>query len=188
MYLDKPAVIFDAVDKVVYEIREDKRRVARNGVNQRLKPEFLQWGIGEWVMYSTIKVPIKKDKMRKGWKEPWIIVGIAGNNVYIIEDPWGAQTKEVHAHRLRFYEYAGYAPSEEVKEAWIHDETGIYNVQEIIGIRDDRGDVEVLVWWQGFEKATAEWHPYTAMKQDVPAMVHEFLRETWTLIRWLKEC
>jgi hypothetical protein len=83
----------------------------------------------------------------------------------------------VHAHRLRFYEYAGYVPSEEVKEAWIHDETGTYNVQELIGIRDDRGDVEVLVWWQGFEKATAEWHPYTTIKQDVPAMVHKFLRE-----------
>jgi hypothetical protein len=65
MYVYKLAVIFDAVDKVVYEVREDKRRVARNGGNQRLKPEFLQWGIGEWVMYSTIKAPIKKDKMRK---------------------------------------------------------------------------------------------------------------------------
>ena len=176
-YLAGIAAEMDKIDEVVYQVNLESRKAQRNRLNQRLRIESIQYAAGDWVLVSKVTLPIRSEKLKFDWRGPYIVVNVLGRNVYEVEDPWRKNTCEVHAQRMRMYEPNGYEPSEEVKSMFIHNDHGIYNVQEIIGIRDVDNNIEVQVWWQGFERESASWHPYVTIKEDVPAMVQRFLLE-----------
>ena len=53
-----------------------------------------------------------------------------------------------------------------------------YIVDKIDDIRtnQDSGEVELLIFWKGFESTDSTWEPFATIVEDVPKLVRGFLK------------
>ena len=96
--------------------------------------------------------------------------------VRMLGDPDDVRPVPVHWKRLR--RFAGkefLAPASLIRSAQ-HDRQ-VYHVAELLGWRVGEDGVEVKVKWRGFELQDATWEPLQQLREDVPQLVRQFLRE-----------
>jgi len=75
-----------------------------------------------------------------------------------------------HISRFKFYAEAHRGPTAELKQhAVAHQDT--FLVDSFLECRQVNNQWEILVHWQGFERAEATWEPLTALQTDVPVLL-----------------
>lgn len=83
----------------------------------------------------------------------------------------------VHGSRLKFFRNSDYNVTEECLNQLAYQEGELCVVEELMDIRVHNGVVEILVKWKGFEEEDPGWELFDTMKEDIPALVSDFLIE-----------
>ena len=64
--------------------------------------------------------------------------------------------------------------TEEIKKVYTYNR-GVFEVEDLIGLRADGQDFEILVHWKGFELSDSTWEKIDELYQDIPTRVIEYL-------------
>jgi len=125
--------------------------LARSATNHRKNSglEVIQYRPGDWVLYSNIGKPQRRNKLQPVWQGPFRVVDVVGNNVYEIADVFGNK-HTVHASRIWFYNTSDYYPKKYVEKLFFQHWVGL-DIQEITDVgQDENGNLQVLVSFLGF--------------------------------------
>jgi hypothetical protein len=157
-----------SMHKKVEIVKGNIRRNRRLLKNSATGVQIHNFEQGDFVLVGTSK---PKDKLEARWKGPFRIIRVINNSVFEVEDLLTGSCKEVHYVRLRPYNEVDL--DARIKEH-IQYHNQCFEVQDILGERDNKGTHEVLVKWRGFDADEATWEPLETILEDVPQIYQDF--------------
>eukprot|EP00924_Labyrinthula_sp_SR-Ha-C_P007490 augustus_masked-scaffold_24-processed-gene-4.40-mRNA-1 protein AED:1.00 eAED:1.00 QI:0/-1/0/0/-1/1/1/0/210 len=81
-----------------------------------------------------------------------------------------------------FFAPSTFLPNAATKAVYLND-AGKLEVKELCGLRKCRKQIEVKVWWRGFNKESDKtWEPVVTIAEDLPDVVIEYLRSQTSLL------
>eukprot|EP00924_Labyrinthula_sp_SR-Ha-C_P016964 maker-scaffold_6-augustus-gene-20.51-mRNA-1 protein AED:0.51 eAED:0.52 QI:0/0/0/0.4/1/1/5/0/2420 len=138
-----------------YLLRERDRHQKR--FNKNIPPDQIQYGIGDYIMFSIAGTSLIKDKLQLRWLGPAIIKDIIGGNLYLVQNLMGNEMK-VHSRRIRFYDGKEQPMTEEIKE-------------EI----DNR--MYLKVNWRGLDALDTDWQLFDTLWTDAKYTIIKYLEK-----------
>jgi Chromo (CHRromatin Organisation MOdifier) domain len=86
--------------------------------------------------------------------------------------------KTVRYTRIKFYHDASLGVTEELKSHLQYQGSTLFVIEQLLELREVRGQVHVLVKWMGFDEGENTWEPVTTILEDAPDLLREFLEIT----------
>ena len=145
--------------------------------DQRLKKKRLIVDnfVRDWVMVASIQ-GVFEDKLKAKWTGPFQIIDVLTPFTFKVQSihEENPVVKTVHCQRMRFY-----AKDIEISEEllnFVSQEKEAYQVSHFKGLRSNGSSYDVHVHWLGFEDNEDSWEPVEKLYEDVPLLLHEFLK------------
>lgn len=157
--------------KDVSSIRSHRLKQNRKAQRGVVHPNFT---IGDYVLLADVKQKITKDKLYCEWIGPYQITACPRPYVFTLTSLVNNTKRDAHISRIKFFDNASYAVSEELKEH-IGAQGLKYEVESIISHRKGLQTYELLVHWRGFTDAERTWEPFKSVVEDVPAYVQTYI-------------
>eukprot|EP00924_Labyrinthula_sp_SR-Ha-C_P003756 snap_masked-scaffold_3-processed-gene-3.18-mRNA-1 protein AED:1.00 eAED:1.00 QI:0/-1/0/0/-1/1/1/0/284 len=118
---------------------------------------------------------VKYEKEKPQWVGPYEVVKICSEHVYLIRSLDGDEF-EVHAARLMFFAPSTFLANAATKAVYLND-AGKLEVKELCGLRKRRKQIEVRVWWRGFnQECDKTLEPVVMIAEDLPDVAMEYLK------------
>eukprot|EP00924_Labyrinthula_sp_SR-Ha-C_P013282 snap_masked-scaffold_45-processed-gene-1.15-mRNA-1 protein AED:0.65 eAED:0.65 QI:0/0/0/0.4/1/1/5/0/920 len=133
-------------DKKLLEYLTMERDRHQKRYNKNIHMDYLQYGPGDYVMYSIAETSLIKDKLQLRWLGPVIIEKITGNNLYLVKDLLG-NTMEVHSRRIKYYDGKGLPNNELIKEVYLYN-SGRFYLEEVLDVQEIDGKIYLKVKWK----------------------------------------
>jgi Chromo (CHRromatin Organisation MOdifier) domain len=95
-----------------------------------------------------------------------------------VEHLLSGKRKTVHCIRIKFYHNAPLGVTEELKSHLQYQDSTLFVIEQLLYLREVRGQVHVLVKWMGFDEVENTWEPVTTILEDTPDLLREFLEIT----------
>ena len=161
------------VQQAVVVSRENKRRRARG---QAVLPKF---AVGDFVLYVRVRRQGVTPKLLSTWTGPWRVVAADHAHVYSVQNIVSGKVHQAHVARLRFCADSQLQVTADLKDVFQHSYAqGEYRINALVRVAaDDRGDVIVLVDWDGFEAEERTWEPLRKIHSSAPDFVVKELRK-----------
>jgi hypothetical protein len=86
--------------------------------------------------------------------------------------------KTVHCTRIKFYHDASLGVTEELKNHLQYQESTLFVIEQLLELREVRGQVQVLVKWMGFDEGENTRAPVTTIIEGAPDLLRDFLGVT----------
>ena len=151
--------------------REVRARTSSTTTTTKAAPQF---AIGEFVL---VQCPIPRNKLKLKWLGPYKVVDTVSEWIYILEDIVTLKRSTVHVQRIRFYHDASFEVTEDVRNQAQYDGILEFTLEELVDWREsDAGTLEIRVRWLGFEANEDTWEPVERLQEDVPVVLHRYLR------------
>ena len=182
-YCDKLTTAIDNMHEelVDAELKRQRRKLAKETNDSRAH----SFQVGDLVMVTvanTAMNPANTTKTRLRWQGPCEVVSVepgAPSEIHVRllgDDPTEA-AKPVHWTRVK--RFAGkdfHAPPRMVRSA--HHDWGKFKIRDFLGWRvGDKGEVQLLVAWVGFEDARSTWEDISQLIEDDVYRVRNYLAE-----------
>jgi len=151
-----------------------KKRVDAHNARTHVRP--CNFDVGDYVLCGVRQRNIKR-KLSLHWRGPRRIVRLLSDFLFETEDLRTLKKVVVHGSRLKFFRNSDYNVTEECLNQLAYQEGELCVVEELMDIRVHNGVVEILVKWKGFEEEDPGWELFDTMKEDIPALVSDFLIE-----------
>jgi len=151
--------------------REVRARTSSTTTTAKAAPQF---AIGDFVL---VQCPIPRNKLKLKWLGPYKVVDTVSEWIYILEDIVTLKRSTVHVQRIRFYHDASFEVTEDVRNQAQYDGILEFTLEELVDWREsDAGTLEIRVRWLGFEANEDTWEPVERLQEDVPVVLHRYLR------------
>jgi Chromo (CHRromatin Organisation MOdifier) domain len=112
------------------------------------------------------------------WQGPYRAVRLENEQVLEVEHLLSGKRKTVHCTRIKFYHDASLGVTEELKSHLQYQDSTLFVIEQLLELREVRGQVQVLVKWMGFDEGENTWEPVTTILEDAPDLLREFLEIT----------
>ena len=176
--IEKLADAIDNIHKQCAENAQNLRQKARATHNAKTNVLPINFTEGDFVLMAT-NVQKNRHKLLARWTGPYKVIRLVNEQVAKVQELIGAkQIKTVHTSRLKMYADRNLNTTSELIEHLEYENTALYVVEEFLGIRKFRGDLQVRTKWLGFEDSEATWEPFETICQDVPVRLREYLDST----------
>ena len=119
-----------------------------------------------------------KHKLSFQWVGPRRIVEVKSEWVFVVENLLTAAKHTVHARRLILYraDMDGQPVTPELLSAAQASEATVEIAHALHGIREVRGDLQILVEWEGLpDDVDQTWEPLAQIFEDLPGLLEDFL-------------
>ena len=175
-----------AIEKTQKELEELHKSVAvSNSKQRRLQIQYhnaktnvkpLNLRQGDFVL---VRRPQEKGhKLQFLWTGPRRVAEVKSPSVYVLEDLLTKKRETVHARRIILYraDMDGQEVSDELLEHAEHTQSSYESIEEMHDIRENSGEIQVQIEWEGEPRKTDwTWEPLANVQQDVPGMLAQFL-------------
>lgn len=144
--------------------------------NARTHVRECNFEVGDFVLrgFSQKK---KKNKLSLRWRGPFLVTKVLSDFLFEVEDLRSGDRKVVHGTRIKFFRNKEFNVTSDCEEQLVFQAEEYCVVDEIQDIRVQDGEVQVVVRWKGFQDEEPGWEDISVMKEDVPALVVDFLNE-----------
>eukprot|EP00924_Labyrinthula_sp_SR-Ha-C_P011423 augustus_masked-scaffold_46-processed-gene-0.9-mRNA-1 protein AED:0.36 eAED:0.36 QI:0/-1/0/1/-1/1/1/0/2648 len=143
--------------------------------NKNLHPDHIQYGVGDFVMYSIAGTSLIKDKLQLRWLGPAVIEDIIGNNLYLLKDLLGNQM-EVHSRRIKFYDGKEHPITEDIKEVYLYN-SGRFQLEKILDMQEIENRAYLKVKWRGLDALDSDWQPFDTLWVDAKYSIIKYLEK-----------
>jgi hypothetical protein len=65
--------------------------------------------------------------------------------------------------------------TEELKNHLQYQDSSLFVVEQLLGVRVVHGQIQVLIKWMGFDEAENTWEAVTTILEDAPDLLRDFL-------------
>jgi transposase InsO family protein len=178
-YVDRIRKDLDLVHKEVAEqqLMEQQRR---DRAHKRKHPSMQRanFGEGDFVLTAKVLVDGQKlpNKLSVRWTGPHRIVDVLSEHIFEVQHLITGARRQVHASRLRYYCDSKLEVTEELYEQVAFDDEA-FVIEKLIEFRPSSSSYEFLVQWQGFEASDRTWTSFETLKEDVPALLTQWLKK-----------
>eukprot|EP00924_Labyrinthula_sp_SR-Ha-C_P015341 snap_masked-scaffold_87-processed-gene-0.29-mRNA-1 protein AED:0.37 eAED:0.37 QI:0/-1/0/1/-1/1/1/0/2646 len=156
-----------------YLLRERDRHQKR--FNKNIHPDQIQYGIGDYIMFSIAGTSLVKDKLQLRWLGPAIIKDIIGENLYLVQDLMGNEM-EVHSRRIRFYDGKEQLMTEEIKEVYLYN-AGRFQLEKILDLQEIDNRTYLKVKWRGLDALDTDWQLFDTLWIDAKYTIIKYLEK-----------
>ena len=132
-------------------------------------PPFPNFDVGDFVLVG--RVLARPNKLALEWLGPCRIVQARSHWLYEVQTLFEPVTTTTHhISRLKLYAEASRAKIDDLRRhAVAHQD--VFLVDRLLECRPRNSSFEILVQWQGFDRAESTWEPLEALQADVPNLV-----------------
>lgn len=175
--IDEVQKALDAMHKDVNE-RVDAER-ARQILKHNAKTNVLpaNFTVGDFVLVRRAQ-KCKGHKLQFLWRGPRRITTAINKWVFEVQGLVDKKREVVHARRLLWYraDRDGFEVDPAVVEYATHSETNYEDIHELLEVKEENGEFEVLVEWKGLpDQVDRTYEPLSQLHEDVPDLLVEFL-------------
>jgi len=154
-----------------------QKRIALHNARTHVRP--CNFDVGDYVLWGVLQRGIQR-KLSLRWRGPRRVVRVLSDYLFETEDLRTHKKVVVHGSRLKFFRNCDYEVTEECYNQLAYQEGELCVVDKIMDIRLHEGVLQLLVKWKGFDDEDPGWETFETMKDDVPALVSDFLSDIIT--------
>jgi len=151
-----------------------QKRIALHNARTHVRP--CNFDVGDYVLWGVLQRGIQR-KLSLRWRGPRRVVRVLSDYLFETEDLRTHKKVVVHGSRLKFFRNCDYEVTEECYNQLAYQEGELCVVDKIMDIRLHEGVLQLLVKWKGFDDEDPGWESFETMKDDVPALVSDFLSD-----------
>jgi transposase InsO family protein len=164
----------DNLHKQVSDSRKKFISKRRRDRKSQSKVQDFKFHIGDFVLVAMPKNMIRT-KMDFVWTGPYRIVESVNDYIFKVEHLITHETRDTHVTRMKFYCDKSLNVTEDLLNQIAHDSSG-FIVEEIVDIRMENQEFQVLVSWLGFDDLENSWEPLFQFFEQMPRIVREFFQ------------
>ncbi len=167
---------FESMHKDVAERSSKKRQAAVDSHNRKTGVRPIHFTEGDFVLRGLLQ----RERGRKPalrWKGPFRVTTCKSDYIFEVEDLITGRKQDVHGRRLKFFRNSAFEVTEEVRDHLAYQENELLVIESFDDLRRKNGDIELLVRWKGFGPEEVDWVSISTLKEDVPALLEEFLTD-----------
>jgi hypothetical protein len=143
--------------------------------NQRTNVQRINFDVGDYVFVGTVQRQ-KLPKLVVLWQGPYRAVRFENEQVLEIEHLLSGKRKTVHCTRMKFYHDSSLGVAEELKNHLQYQDSTLFVIEQLLELREVRGQVQVLVKWMRFDEGENAWEPVTTILEDAPDLLRDSLK------------
>ena len=167
---------FETIPEKVFKVKDRLQREKNNTLNKRFKFDDVQYGPGDFVLYSVYGVHTRRSKLKLNWLGPAVVKEVLGINVYAIEDLL-RKTMVVHARRLRRYNGQDLEFTEDVKPQYLLNR-GRFYLNKVLEIKFFNGAYHCKCEWWGLEDFPPTWEKLEDLYKEAQDEIIKFLEKS----------
>ena len=128
---------------------------------------------GDFVLLSS---PLARRKLQAKWRGPYRVTKLISEQIALVEHIITGELQEAHTSRLKLYADSSLELTADLLQ---HAETTTYRfeVEQLKRLRQGENGQEILVSWRGFPESMDTWEPLDNIREDVPALVEQFMHD-----------
>jgi hypothetical protein len=155
---------------------DDKRDSERKRRNNKKHIRQLHLEVGDYVLVGKVSQAFTP-KLQVTWLGPRRIIQTLSDWLFVVEDLRDGSKSQHHASRLKKYAAGAANITQDLLDHVAYVEGG-YLVEELRDTKFDRLDKiwKIQVKWFGLSELENSWEPVTNLLEDVPALVHSYVR------------
>jgi hypothetical protein len=131
--------------------------------------------VGAFVLVAKISSK-SGGKLRARWLGPRRVTAVESDWLFEVEDLKSGERAITHSARLKFHHDQSLNVTKDLIEHVAHDQSG-FEIDTMNELRKCPVSLvyEVNVSWRGFSTTEATWEPLTALHQNCPVLLAQFL-------------
>ena len=171
------AVARDQLHRTISTVAATRRDKERSRKNKAQLRKELRLAVGDYVLVGRVHQTFAP-KLQVQWMGPRRIVEAVSDWVFVTEDLRCVTRTTQHASRLKMFAASDLMVTQNLIDHISYVEGG-YLVEALVDCKFDRATKQwfVLVKWVGIDELENSWEPLIVMLEDVPKLVHKFLKD-----------
>ena len=176
----KTLSLHDKLEDMHRDIEKSTSRRRKNAIeahNRRTHIRPVNFTTGDYVLRGETT---SGSKLRLNWTGPYRVTECLNEFLFRIEELGTGRITTSNGRRIKLFRNAGFQITEEVLDHLDHQKGELLVIESFENVRERNGQIEFEVKWRGFDKGENDWLSLEVLREDVPDMISEHIKDLAT--------